>query len=75
MKYQPALDVWTLTDHQRAALQIGQWVYAGDRSNMGRFYGQGRSTVVAWHNNGKRIGWRNYCRSLYDYGQTVAAKI
>ena len=71
MKYQPALDIWTLDDKQRSALQIGQWVYAGEPSTKGRFYGHGHSTVVAWYNNGKRIGWQNYCRALYDYGQTV----
>lgn len=46
-RYQPALDIWTLDDTQRAALQPGQWVYAGERSNMGRFYGQGAATGKA----------------------------
>jgi len=70
MKFKPAINIWTLNDVERATLQIGQWVYAGDRSNMGRFYGQGRSTVVAWCGNG-RGRWRSYTSAIRDYGRTV----
>jgi len=70
MKYQAAINIWNLTEQERKALQIGQWVYAGDPSNKGRFYGQGCSTVVAWLGNGKNR-WTNYCRAIHQYGQTV----
>lgn len=69
-RYQPALDIWALDDTQRAALQPGQWVYAGERSNMGRFYGQGASTVVAWRGNWKGR-FREYTKALRDYGRSV----
>lgn len=71
MRYSKAINIWDLSDSERANLQIGQWVYAGDKSNMGRFYGQGRSTVVAWLNNGKGR-WSGYCKAIYDYGRTVS---
>ena len=75
MKYQPAINIWDLNDTERKRLPIGQWVYAGDPANKGRFYGDGRSgTVVAWHDLGKRKGWKRYCRALYDYGQTVMGR-
>jgi len=71
MKYQPAINIWDLSDEQRRKLPIGQWVYAGDPTNKGRFYGQGRSAVVAWNDLGRRKVWKSYCKALYDYGQTV----
>jgi len=70
MKYQSAVNIWDLNDQERAALQIGQWVYAGERSNMGRFYGQGRSTVVAWCGNG-RGRWVSYTQAIRDYARGV----
>lgn len=73
MRFQPAIDIWKLNDEQRAKLQPGQWVYAGTRDNLGRFYGQGRSTVVAWRGNG-RHDWPNYCRAVRDYGRSVVRK-
>ena len=74
MRYQPAINIWEVKDEDRDSLQIGQWVYAGDKSNMGRFYGHGNSTVIAWLNNGRRIGWKNYTKSVYEYGQSVINK-
>lgn len=73
-RFQPAIDIWALSDEERARLPIGQWVYAGDRSNLGRFYGQGASTVVAWLGNArsKRNGsYQAYMTALRDYGATV----
>lgn len=71
MRYTKAIDIWTLSDEERSKVQIGQWVYAGEPEVKGRFYGQGRSTVVAWYTHGRRIGWKSYCASLRDYGRTV----
>jgi len=69
-RFKPIVDIWTLSDQERATLQPGQWVFAGDRNNVGRFYGQGRSTVVAWRGNWKGR-FRHYNRALSDYGSTV----
>ena len=71
MRYTKAIDIWNVTDEDRSNIQVGQWIYAGTPETKGRFYGQGRSTVVAWLNNGRRIGWKSYCASLLDYGRTV----
>ena len=73
MRYTKAVDIWALSDKQRARLQIGQWVYAGDRTNVGRFYGQGATTVVAWLGNAKR-DYRQYMAALRDYGRSVARR-
>ena len=72
MRYQPALNIWNLSPEQIKALPIGQWIYAGDPSTKGRFYGQGRSTVIAWHGRGKGR-WAEYCKALHAYGKTVKA--
>jgi hypothetical protein len=70
MKYKAAVNIWNLNEKGLQNLQIGQWVYAGNRDTMGRFYGQGRTTVVAWVGNGKGR-WKEYTKAIYDYGQTV----
>ncbi|CAB4124962.1 hypothetical protein UFOVP63_45 [uncultured Caudovirales phage] len=71
MRYHKAVNIWNLNEIQLKRLPIGQWVYAGDPANKGRFYGQGRTTVVAWFNYGKRPDWVSYCAKLRDYGRTV----
>lgn len=68
--FRPTLDIWELTDEQRAELPIGQWVTAGPDGPKGRFYGQGRSTVVAWLGNA-RGRYRAYMATIRDYGRTV----
>lgn len=71
-RYQPTLDIWPLSDAQRAALPIGQWVRAGEGGPVGRFYGQGRSTVVAWQGNARASrDYRGYQRALCQYGRSV----
>lgn len=42
------VDIWALTDEKIAALQPGQYVRAGKDGPVGRFFGKGASTVVAW---------------------------
>lgn len=69
-KFKPMLDIWELSDEERAALQPGQWVYAGTRDHVGRFYGQGRSTVVAWRSN-YQGRFRTYTQAIRDYAATV----
>lgn len=78
-RFLPTVDIWTLTDEQRAALIPGQWVSAGtpdaDRSNCGRFYGITRSgsAVVAWNGNARtRAGSvRKYQQLIYTYAKGV----
>lgn len=73
-KFSKAVDIWSLSDTEMAKLAIGQWVYAGERSNAGRFYGVGPGgVVVAWSNNA-RGRWSSYHRALRDYGATVRAR-
>lgn len=52
---------------------IGQWVYAGERDNIGRFYGHGRRsgvTVVAWRGNWKGR-YREYTKAISRYADTL----
>ena len=70
MKYRTAIDIWQLDSAQRAALPIGQWVYAGDPSQKGRFFGEGAVTVVAWMGNAQGR-YRSYMAALRDYGRSV----
>tara|TARA_R110000824_G_scaffold70939_2_gene181854 strand:- start:190 stop:417 length:228 start_codon:yes stop_codon:yes gene_type:complete len=71
MQFVKALDIHSLTDNERAALQVGQWVYAGDKSAKGKFLGvtKGGSVVVAWHGSATRKGNKpnEYYRALRDY--------
>lgn len=74
-RFLPTLDIWQLTDEQRAALPIGQWVRAGDGGPVGRFFGQGATTVVAWVGNARASrDYRGYMRALRDYGRSVTRR-
>lgn len=77
-RFQPTINIWTLSNEQLAALIPGQWVSAGEpdatRTNCGRFYGvkASGSVVVAWNGNARtqRSGdWFGYNRSLYNYAK------
>lgn len=73
-RYYPAFDIWQIPPYMRGNIQPGQWVYAGDRSNMGRFLGSnGRTDVVAWHGNMRAHKGRinSYLRSLRDYALSL----
>lgn len=74
MRYEPTIDIWTLTDEQRAKLPVGQWVTAGPDSARGRFLGAGRSTqVVAWLPNARGSGdYRGYMTTLRNYARSIA---
>jgi len=73
-RFRPTLDIWPLTDEERRALPIGQWVTAGPDGPRGRFYGEGRSTVVAWLGNAKASrDYAGYMRAIRDYGRSVMA--
>lgn len=73
-RFLPTVNIWALSEEQRAALIPGQWVSAGepdaDRSNCGRFYGVKASgtVVVAWNGNARRSGnWKAYQETHYLY--------
>ena len=71
MKFTKAINIWNLTKEQMLSLMPGQWVYAGDKTSMGRFYGI-RSTgivVVAWKNNAKKNNYFQYCKTLNNYAK------
>ena len=73
-RYTPTIDIWALDDNERAALAIGQWVTAGPDGPLGRFLGQGRSTVVAWQGNARGShDYRGYQRSLRAYAISTSA--
>lgn len=73
MKYAQAFNVWSVPVDLLAHAQPGQWVYAGDKSAMGRFLGVKRSgvVVVAWLHNersqGDRAARLGYLRGLRNY--------
>lgn len=53
-RFLPAFDIHSLDQDARQRLQPGQWVYASDPANLGRFYGSNaRIDVVAWLGNAR----------------------
>jgi hypothetical protein len=73
MRYITAPDIWQMNDQQIAAMQPGQWVFAGEPNNRGIYLGTtSRGTVVvAWTGNIANHG-RNrlaYIRSLRQYAK------
>ncbi|MEQ1915399.1 MAG: hypothetical protein ABL856_01595 [Gallionella sp.] len=70
-KFSASLDIWALDEKQVAALRVGQWVFAGDKTNRGLFLGvkKSGSVVVAWLHNAKNssCGYNTYVRNLRQY--------
>ena len=72
-KFQPRLDIWTLTPAERAKLQPGQHITAGP-DNPGVFLGQGKGgTVAMWEGNAKGRDRAAYMRTLRDYALRLEA--
>lgn len=78
-RYQPTIDIHKLDQRDRAKLQPGQWVRAGENGPTGRFYGSGSSDVVAWLGNAR--SWRKskggvpgYFRIIAEYGRGVRSR-
>jgi hypothetical protein len=73
MRYQPTINIHRLTDTQRAALQVGQWVATTDQvtspTERGVYLGTKPSgtVVVAWYGNAKGNNYRAYIRTLRNY--------
>jgi hypothetical protein len=73
MKYQSIFDIWSVHVDLLKHVQAGQMVYAGDKSNKGRFLGVRKSSgsiVVAWQgnvqNHSDKLG---YIRTLRNYAK------
>jgi hypothetical protein len=73
MKYQSMFDIWAVPTDLLKHVQAGQMVYAGNKSNKGRFLGVRKSSgsiVVAWQGNIQahtdKLG---YIKSLRNYAK------
>lgn len=77
-KFRKAVNIWNMTPDMRRKLQIGQWVTAGHDGPIGRFYGEGRTTVVAWLDNARAnkggIGYGGYMSTMRDYGRASMSR-
>lgn len=72
MKYKKAVDIWALSNEQIKKLQGGQWVYAGEPNNKGRFLGMKKSgtLVVAWNGNAsQQKSYMGYIKTLANYAK------
>lgn len=78
-KYTRTVNIWNLTPAMRSKLQIGQWVRAGYDGPIGRFYGEGATTVVAWLDNARAhrggIGYGGYMSTMRDYGRSSMERV
>lgn len=74
MKYQSIFDIWVVPVDLLKHVQAGQMVYAGDKSNKGRFFGvrKSGSVVVAWQGNvqshSDKVG---YIKTLRNYAKGI----
>jgi len=72
MRYSKPVDIWQLSDKQIKRLQVGQWIYAGDSKNIGRFLGVKKSNtvVVAWQGNASfQESYKGYIQTLLNYAR------
>ena len=74
MQYVKSMNIQALDEAQRKRLQVGQLVYAGNKSCVGKFLGVKRcgTVVVAWQGNAKKGGnVTGYWNSLRQYAKGV----
>ncbi len=74
MKYQKAINIWSISDSEIKKLQVGQWVYGADINNKGMYLGMKKSgtVVVAWLGNAnQQDSYRGYIRALANYAKGV----
>lgn len=72
MKFSQSFDIWSVPVSLLKHAQPGQWVYAGDKSNKGRFLGVKASgtVVVAWQGNTQsRSDKAGYIKTLRSYAK------
>ena len=76
MRYQPSFNIWDIPTPLYKHLQVGQWIYAGDRDNKGIFLGVKPSgtIVCAWHKNAQAHGkgqFNKYIKTLRTYAKGI----
>lgn len=72
MKFTSAFDIWAIPTPLLKHLQPGQWVYAGNKGDKGRFLGVKASgtVVVAWQGNTQRQADKaGYIKTLRSYAK------
>jgi hypothetical protein len=72
MKFTSSFDIWSVPVDLLKHAQPGQWVYAGNKADKGRFLGVKASgtVVVAWHGNTKsRTDKAGYIKALRSYAK------
>jgi hypothetical protein len=72
MQYSKPVDIWQLSDKQIKQLQVGQWIFAGNSKNIGRFLGVKKSNtvVVAWQGNASfQKSYSDYIQILLNYAR------
>jgi hypothetical protein len=72
MKFTYAFDIWSVPVDLLKHAQPGQWVYAGNKADKGRFLGVKRSgtVVVAWQGNTARQADKaGYIKTLRSYAK------
>ena len=72
MKFTQAFDIWAIPHALLKHIQPGQWVYAGNKGDKGRFLGVKASgtVVVAWHGNTKaQADKAGYIKTLRSYAK------
>jgi len=72
MKFTHAFDIWSVPVDLLKHAQPGQWVYAGNKADKGRFLGVKKSgtVVVAWQGNTARQADKaGYLRTLRAYAK------
>lgn len=73
MKFTQAFDIWTVPVSLLRHAQPGQWVYAGNKADKGRFLGVKSSgiVVVAWQGNTRaKTDKSEYIKNLRSYAKS-----
>ena len=72
MKFTQAFDIWSVPQALLKHVQPGQWVYAGNKGDKGRFLGVKASgtVVVAWQGNTRsQANKAGYIKTLRSYAK------
>ena len=72
MRFTSSFDIWAVPVSLLKHVQPGQWVYAGNKADKGRFLGVKASgtVVVAWSGNTQaRVDKTGYIRHLRSYAK------
>lgn len=71
MQFTRPQNVWDMTKEQMRQMQPGQWIYAGNIADKGRFLGVKKNgvVVVAWSGNAKARSYYDYVRTLRQFAK------